>query len=156
LKRTENITLYPYIDLLLRWILGLTFAIAGGYKLTAPETFAQILISYDLLPAAAIQPVVVFLPCLELVVGVALASGIYPRAAALLSNILLVVFMVAITLNLLRGQVFDCGCFPTVMKKLYASSPFGMLARDAILMLMGVGVMVYRGPRKWVLRRFAA
>jgi len=143
----------PVIDLTLRWVLGFTFALAGSYKLAVPATFVQIIAGYDILPAVAIQPAAVLLPCLELVVGVALAVGLYPRAAALLVNGLLMIFMAAVVVNLLRGQTFDCGCFPTVMRRIYASSPAGMLVRDALLMLASIGVMIYRGPRKWALRR---
>jgi uncharacterized membrane protein YphA (DoxX/SURF4 family) len=155
LKQTERHTVLPMVDLMLRWALGFTFALAGSYKLWAPETFVQIIAGYDLLPAVAIQPAAVLLPCLELVVGGALISGVYPRAAALLVNGLLVIFMGAVAINLLRGQTFDCGCFPTVMRRIYASSPVGMLVRDALLLLAATGVMVYRGPRKWAQRQLA-
>lgn len=150
MKPAERDKIAAVADLALRWLLGLTFIVAGGYKLSAPETFAQILVSYELLPRAVIPAFVVFLPCLELVAGAALLAGVLPRAAALLINAMLVVFIAAIGINLLRGHNFECGCFPTVMKSIYAGSPFGMLVRDVVLLLMGVWVMVYRGPRRWV------
>jgi uncharacterized membrane protein YphA (DoxX/SURF4 family) len=43
--------------------------------------------------------------------GIALICGIWRRTAAWLVGALLVVFIVAISVNLLRGNAIDCGCF---------------------------------------------
>jgi uncharacterized membrane protein YphA (DoxX/SURF4 family) len=51
------------------------------------------------------------MPWLELLCGVALILGIWPRAARNLIALMLIVFIVAISINLFRGNAIDCGCF---------------------------------------------
>jgi hypothetical protein len=49
----------------------------------------------------------------ELVIGTALILGVGRRGGALVSALLLVIFMLAITAALLRGLDISCGCFNT-------------------------------------------
>jgi uncharacterized membrane protein YphA (DoxX/SURF4 family) len=51
------------------------------------------------------------MPWIELSVGLALVLGVWKREAALVAAALLVVFLVAIGWNLVRGHAIDCGCF---------------------------------------------
>jgi hypothetical protein len=51
------------------------------------------------------------LPPLELICGLGLILGIYPRSSALLITTMLTVFTIMIISALLRGLDISCGCF---------------------------------------------
>ena len=123
--------------MLLRWSVGLVFVVASLHKISNPADFAQIVYSYDVFPAVTINFIAIIMPFIELTMGLALIAGVYPRAAAAVVSTLLVVFMAVITFNLLRGHVFDCGCFPSFINRLYADSPGFMLVRNAMLWVAG-------------------
>lgn len=153
MRRHEPIGRYAWIEMLLRWGLGLVFVVASLHKISNPADFAQIVYGYDVFPAPTINAIAITIPFIELTIGLALIAGVYPRAAAAIVSTLLLAFMAVITFNLLRGHVFDCGCFPTVINRLYADSPGIILARNAILLAGALPVMRYRHRRRGVLFR---
>ena len=136
-----------WIELAARWILGVTFIYASYNKILAPAIFAKIIYGYDLFPAAFINLIAIMVPFLELVAGLALIIGFYPRSAALIANGMLLVFITALSINLIRGHEFDCGCFAT------NSSGQGTFAgplifRDFLILALGLHVFFYRNARK--------
>ena len=139
-----------WMELLLRWSVGLAFVLASIHKIVHPGAFAQIVYSYQLFPAYTINLIAIVMPFVELVTGLALLTGVYPRAAATIVNGLLVAFMVIIAVNLMRGHDFDCGCFPTFITRLYADSPVNMLIRNAVLLACSLPVMLYRRRRRGI------
>jgi hypothetical protein len=141
--------------MLCRWIVGIAFIVASLHKIAHPAAFAQIVYSYDLFPAFTINLVAIILPYVELVAGLALMTAVYPRAAAGIVSALLVAFALIITINLLRGHNFDCGCFPTVITRLYADTPVSMLVRDAVLLAATLPVAFYRHQRRGVVFKSA-
>ena len=100
-----------WIELAARWILGLTFIYASYHKILAPADIAKIVYGYDLFPNGAINLIAIVLPFIELIAGLALILGIYPRSAILIINGMLVAFIIVLSINLIRGHEFDCGCF---------------------------------------------
>ena len=133
-----------WLELALRWMLGITFIYASYYKIMSPSDFANIVYGYNLFPKVLINLIAIILPFVELTSGLALLLGIYPRSAALLVNGLLLAFTFVLAINILRGYEFDCGCFST--KK--TGSPVLMLVRDIIYLMMGLQVFFFNGVRK--------
>jgi uncharacterized membrane protein YphA (DoxX/SURF4 family) len=141
---------HPWLELALRWLLGLTFVYSSFHKIADPAQFAKIVFGYSLFPPAAINLVAIVVPFVELVAGGALLLGIWPRAAALVVETLLVLFFAILSINLVRGVSFDCGCFGFAENGVI--SPVGdYLARDALYLLAGLQVLLYKGRRKWCL-----
>jgi uncharacterized membrane protein YphA (DoxX/SURF4 family) len=136
-----------------RWFLGLTFIYASYHKIVLPAHFAKIIYGYDLLPGASINLIAIILPFLELFAGLALVLGVYPRSAAAIINGMLLAFIVGITINLMRGHEFDCGCF-AFGEQGSTSSATQLLARDTLLVMLGFYVLRYDGPRKWCIPFF--
>jgi len=96
-----------------RLILGGIFLYAAYDKVIHPGQFAEILIDYAILPLGAINVVAIWLPILELIVGVAVIARFWLRANALLMSGLMVVFITGIVQALARGIGLHCGCFST-------------------------------------------
>ena len=140
-----------WIELAARWILGLTFIYASYQKILAPADFAKIVYGYDLFPHAVINLIAIILPFIELVAGLALILGIYPRAAVLIVNGMLVAFIIVLSINLIRGHEFNCGCF-SVKKAGFLSSAKPTLVRDIIYLMMGIQVFLFSEARKATFR----
>jgi putative oxidoreductase len=136
-----------WIELAARWILGLTFVYASYNKILAPAAFAKIIYGYDLFPAVFINLIAIIVPFLELFAGLALVIGIYPRSAALIVNAMLMVFITALSINLIRGHEFDCGCFSidAGSQETFAGP---LIFRDFLVLALGLHVLFYRNVRK--------
>jgi len=136
-----------WIELAARWILGATFIYASYSKILAPAVFAKIIYGYDLFPAFFINPAAIILPFVELIAGLALIIGVYPRSAALVINGMLLAFIVSLSINILRGHEFDCGCFAINSDEL-STFPGWLLIRDFFYIALGIHVLLFRNPRR--------
>ncbi|MBU0768454.1 MAG: DoxX family membrane protein [Proteobacteria bacterium] len=143
-NKLKNLFNNGWIEIAFRWILGITFIYASYYKIMSPTDFAKIIYGYNLFPEVLINLIAIFLPFVELISGLSLLLGIYPRSAALIINGLLLAFIFILTINIIRGHEFDCGCFSA--KK--TGSPKMMVARDVIYFIMGLQVFLFNGVRK--------
>lgn len=103
----------PALVVICRLLLGAVFIYASWEKLLDPGGFAQNIHYYRMVPYPLLHSFAVFLPVLEFVVGAALILGVQLRGAALLTLLMNLMFMVAITTALLRGLDISCGCFHT-------------------------------------------
>ncbi len=104
---------HPMFVTLLRVALGVVFMVAAVDKIGSPAAFAQNIANYRLLPFQTINALAIVLPWLEMVAGLLLAVGWWTRAAVLVIDGLLVVFIVAISQAMARGLDISCGCFDT-------------------------------------------
>ncbi|MEJ2658165.1 MAG: MauE/DoxX family redox-associated membrane protein [Desulfobacterales bacterium] len=138
-----------WIEIAFRWTLGVTFIYASYYKIMSPMDFAKIIYGYNLFPEFLINLIAIILPFVELIAGIFLLLGIYSRSAALIINGLLLSFILILTINIIRGHEFDCGCFSADK----TGSPVMMVARDGIYLLMGLQVLLFNGIRKGCLIR---
>ena len=86
--------------------------------------------NYRLVPGAALDLMALVLPWLELLVGLALILGIWARTAAVLVGALLLVFIVAISWNLVRGNPIVCGCFDVKAASLSAEEKLASMRLD--------------------------
>ena len=143
-KISDVLDLIP-VQVVFRFILGGMFIYASISKIAHPYAFAKIIYNYQLLPESLIYISAITLPWVEMISGLFLVAGIFKRTTAIILSSLLVVFIIAISINLIRGLNFDCGCFTTVITE-KGSDPVGLLIRD-ILMLIPGGIIILRGKR---------
>ena len=136
-----------YFVLICRIILGAVFIYASVDKIINPEAFAAILSNYKLLPDFFIYAPALLLPWIELVAGSFLIAGIFIRGSSFILNGLLIVFIIAITINLARGINFDCGCFSTLTGT--GSNVYFLLLRDLLLLIPGSVVFFQYTMRSW-------
>ena len=151
-KRLRSFFKNNWIELIARWILGITFIYASYHKIISPGDFAKIIYGYDLLPDVLINLIAIILPFVELFSGLALILGIYPVSAVLIVNGMLLTFIIALSINLVRGHEFDCGCF-SFGKTGYSSSVLQLLVRDIMYFFLGLQVFFYNRRRKWCIRQ---
>ncbi len=141
-----------WIELAARWILGITFIYASYHKIVSPADFAKIIYGYDLFPGVLINLIAIILPFVELFSGLALVLGIYPRSAALIVNGMLLGFIITLSINLIRGHEFDCGCFSLGDSGDTVSSE-QVVVRDIIYFVLGLHVLFYDRLRRWCIRQ---
>ena len=131
--------------MVLRLMLGVTFIVAAANKIGEPGKFATIIYGYYLFPGWIINLSAIVLPFVELVAGVALVAGVYPRSALMIVNTLLFIFIGAITINLVRGHQFDCGCFSLAASDALESAVW-LLVRDLGLLTCGAYLWFKSSP----------
>ncbi|MBK6407094.1 MAG: DoxX family membrane protein [Holophagales bacterium] len=102
---------HPWLTVRTQIALGIFFVVAALPKIADPPSFAHMVYNYRLLPGPLVNLAALTMPWAELLMGIALICGIWRRTAAWLVGALLAVFILAISINLLRGNAIDCGCF---------------------------------------------
>lgn len=132
----------PYLALLSRLVLGAVFIAAAWPKLRDPLGFANSIANYHLVPTELINLMAIGLPMVELVVGIALLLGLSTRANLLVVNVLLLVFIVAISLAMARGLDISCGCFSTATAH-SANMTRSTLLWDIVWLLMGIHALIF-------------
>jgi uncharacterized membrane protein YphA (DoxX/SURF4 family) len=101
-----------WLVLATRLIMGAIFLYAAWDKFLHPREFAITIAAYKILPWQLINISAILLPSLELVIGVALIVGFFPRGSAFIMTVLMLIFMLAFTIAMLKGvNLADCGCF---------------------------------------------
>jgi Methylamine utilisation protein MauE len=106
-----TVTFTRIVEYACRWFAGLIFIYASLHKIMNPCQMAMDIYHYRLFPGVLINLIAIALPFLELILGLCLIVGFLPRGAALGISLILSVFMIVLTINLIRGIDFTCGCF---------------------------------------------
>ena len=133
-----------FVLFVLRSFLGIVFIIASIEKIAVPEVFAISVEAYQLVPIAFVNIFALIVPWMELICGVFLVAGIYPRASSILLSGLIGVFIVALLLALARGLNIDCGCFGPAHR---TPVGWGKVLEDAGLLLIGLWIFAFNGQK---------
>ncbi|MGE0200687.1 MAG: DoxX family protein [Candidatus Melainabacteria bacterium] len=136
--------LMPLMTLLVRLGMGGIFLQSGWAKIQNSYAFYQAVKAYNLLPDYLVLPWARAVPWLEVVLGGMLVLGAFTRLAAAGTAALMLSFIGAISVVLIRGEEIDCGCLVGGV-----SEPVDgwLLARD-ILMLLAVLWLCWRAGRQ--------
>ena len=129
-----------------RILLGLMFIYASLDKIAHPEEFAKQIGYYKVLPFGVENILGIVLPWTELIVGICLIAGLLVDGATLLSIIMMLVFILAISQAMLRGIDITCGCF----KVSADSDKLGLdtIIRDIVFLVMSF-IVLNRQERKF-------
>lgn len=131
---------HPWLTVRVQIALGAIFVIAALPKVADPPSFAHMIYNYRLVPPSLINLSALVMPWVELLAGLALIAGVWRAAARTIVGALLVLFIVAISINLGRGNAIDCGCFNVADRgKTYEQRIFDMkvdVFRDLGMLLM--------------------
>lgn len=103
-----------WVFLALRILLGVLLIIAAKDKLLKPIDFAQMVTNYRipiLLSPDFCRWIGIWLPYVEIMVGIFLIAGIWLDAAVIINAILMIIFTTLVTQAFIRGLDISCGCF---------------------------------------------
>ena len=123
-------------DLALRLVLAAVLFYASADKLLHPKDFAAAVKAYHILPDVLVTVTAVWLPWLELALGLSLVSGVWSEGAAVLTTGLFAAFWLALIVNYFRGIDVDCGCFSSApaSNTAEAAPMLWYIGRDAVLL----------------------
>lgn len=93
-----------------RLVPALVLLRAGVGKLGSGRDFGATVAAYQILPRSAAGLAARAVPGLELGLGTLLLAGLALPVTAPAAALLLVAFAVAVAVNLVRGNIVDCGC----------------------------------------------
>jgi putative oxidoreductase len=131
----------PWLHRLLGLVLGGIFLYAAHAKVLDPRPLVTIIWNYRILPPGPVNLMAIYMPWMELVVGIALVTGFKRRAGALCSAGLLVAFMVALGINAVRGVNVACGCFSTSAEDVH--NAWFLVLRDLPMLLAALVMLLF-------------
>ena len=131
-----------------RWLHGLLGVGLGGIflyaaygKLLDPRPLVTIIWGYRIVPPGPINLMAIYMPWLELLVGLGLLTGVARRAAALWAVALLIVFELALGINALRGVDVACGCFSSSADDVH--NAWLLVLRDLPMLLAALIMLLF-------------
>ena len=136
----------PVVHLICQLLLGGIFIYASLGKIFHPNTFAEIVENYRIIPDILVNPMARILPCVEFIFGLLLMLGVLKKTSTAVLSFLLLVFIAALTFNLLRGVNVNCGCIFQSQPSDAASSKDMVISiiRDFLLLIPGIIIMFFR------------
>lgn len=146
-ETAQRAAAWPWISTVARLGLAAVWLIAGGLKVSDLAASGRAVNAYRLMPFEAAQVVGAVQPLVEIALGLLLLIGLSVRLTAVLSALLLVVFIAGIVSAWARGLQIDCGCFSKGGDLGAGQSPaYGWeIARDVGFLALA-GLLVWR-PR---------
>lgn len=138
------------LTLVSRLFIGVVFIAASFYKIVEPASFARSIWFYHLLPGNLINLTALILPWLELLAGLALILGVFFRGAVLWVNVMLLVFVAALSYSIAMGLDIDCGCFKAAQSA--TGSAWSALLWDLVYLVFAVQ-LIFSRSRRWMLQK---
>jgi uncharacterized membrane protein YphA (DoxX/SURF4 family) len=94
-----------------RVIIGALLVAAGMLKVGHAVDLAAAIAGFRLLPTAAVGPIALGLPFLEVLLGGYLVAGLFTRVAAIVASAQFALYAAAIASAVIRHLPASCGCF---------------------------------------------
>lgn len=141
---------HPWLTIRVQLALGAIFLAAALSKIADPPSFAHMIYNYRILPAGLVNISALTMPWVELLCGLAFVLGIWVRPARWIIAAMLVTFIIAISINLMRGHAIDCGCFDVSAA---GKSPEEQIRDMWIVIVRDVGMLLMVAQLWWAERR---
>jgi hypothetical protein len=131
--------------LAIRTLVSLVFLTAAYGKFRHGMAFRGVVANYRLLPDAMVPPAAYLIPPVELLLGATLLAGLAFPWPELGAAALLLLFALAMGINLRRGRRhIDCGCFQSALKQTLSRT---LVMRNLVLaLLMGAALLSNDAP----------
>lgn len=140
---------HPWLTVRVQIALGVIFVVAAWPKIADPPSFAHMIYNYKIVPSGLINVSALIMPWVEMITGLCLILGLWTRPARWIVTAMLVVFIIAISINLFRGNAIDCGCFDTSA----ANKTYDERIRDMwIVILRDTGMLLMCAQLWWAER----
>lgn len=125
--------------------LAAIFLYAGYAKIREPwPQFAVAINSFKMVPDTWLEPLAKYVPWAELLLGIALLSGILLRWSAAVASLVLAFLFAVLIRAWAMGLQVDCGCFGS------GEAPLGplRLAEEAAMLALALAVTIGAFRRK--------
>jgi len=134
-----------YINLIFRLILGYVFIYASIDKIQNPAAFSDTIDNFHISPISINNFLALFIPWLELIIGICLITGIFISGASIISIGLFLLFIFVLSQAVIRGIDTDCGCFKVteeIQNLDYKAKLIKRIIED--ILLLSMTFVVYR------------
>lgn len=148
LNRARGAAWGPMLRTVLRLGLAAMFLAAAWPKFSDPDGFAKLVAQYQFLPAFSVNLFSLWMPAIEIVVGLGLIFTLWEREFGAMVGILMVMFIVALSQALVRDLGIACGCFDIEGAQDAGEAWFSLL-RDIVLMVP-IAWLVMTGGRRYL------
>lgn len=132
-------------------LLGAIFLYAGLSKILNVDMFADVIKNYKMLPGSLVGIAAIVLPLLEIICGALLILNVFPRLMAAILVGFLIVFILAIFINIVRGININCGCFNKFLtESKNEASLINMkmaIFRDILYLIPGIIIIFFKKDR---------
>lgn len=133
----------PYLFGLLRLFISAILLSSAIGKIKQLRNFSNVVAEYKLLPKRIVRPFAYILPFVEGGIGLFLFVGWYTQVAAGLVILLMLIFTMAIIVNLARGRRdLDCGCSGEFHRDKIGGK---VVIRDILLILFSLQLVLWGG-----------
>lgn len=112
-----------------RLVIAYIFIYASIDKIINPAAFSDIIDNYNFTPVMFSNLIALFIPMLELVLGICMLTGWKLEGASLMSLLLMGFFIVLLSRTLILGIDTHCGCFSTVPTEIYLDERAALFKR---------------------------
>lgn len=146
----KNFFSNDWLNLICRLLFGLMFVYASLDKIANPGEFARIINNYHIMPGSLVNLFALILSMSELLAGLFLIFGLFFEGSRNYLIFLMVIFIIAIGINVVRGVNLECGCF-TVSSKAKGNS-LDLIYRDILMLLPGM-YLLFSKSRRWMVDR---
>lgn len=130
-----------HFQLVARIVLGAIYMYASFDKLANAQAFADVISNYQMLPVQLVNAMAIFLPWVELIIGLFLITGKWVKGSLLIYTILLIIFIIALAQALIRGLDISCGCFSVEPSS--TSEIWLRLIADIVMLFVSVNLYRY-------------
>lgn len=135
-NRLQDIAYGNYATTAARIFMGMLFLYSSAFKIMEPVQFAGVIGNYGILHRSLVPYAAIVLPSLEMILGLLLVLGFRVRSSSFLTMGLMAVFIIAISINVIRGNTFDCGCFELGRFGFSETISIGLIGRDIAFFLL--------------------
>lgn len=138
--------LHPTVRRAAQIAAGLILLAAALPKIADLAAFAGSVHNFHLepvVPIAATNLLAITIPWVELIAGLAMVSGVRPRAGAVVYTVLMAAFTLGVVAAMARGLSFECGCFG---KAGAATIGFKKLLENVAMLALGSVAAFERRP----------
>lgn len=126
-----------YIGMIMALMIGMTFLLSGGAKLSDLQGTARITMMMGILPKSIAKIVGPSFPFVEIVVGALLLTGVQPLLVSVVAQLMIVSFLIINGKAIVEGKDIACNCFGRLL-----SGKIGLGGLFHSIILFGCGLIV--------------
>ena len=115
-----------------RILLGIVLIFSGITKIIDPSKAVDLMLEFKVILESLIFIIISVLPVLEILTGMLLVAGMYPKLATISALVLFSGFFFISIYGTLIGLSSDCGCFGSVIKSRIG---LGMVVRNGMFVV---------------------
>ncbi len=143
-ERTKKTIRNNRFQFILRILLGAFLLFSGISKIADIAEFKNVISGFHILPQSWTTIFAVVIPCVEIVLGLALIIDFYSGVSAVIAVVMIMGFTMLSAYKYLKGDISDCGCFGKVLER---KTDLKLIAENLLLMFLFALFLLTKGKK---------